>query len=90
MVVTVIARQVWRSELDDGKQGLLTEPKDEKALADALIRILRDPVLQRTMGEEGRIKARNYAWREVAKKVLDYYRELLERRRWPRPVQERS
>ena len=80
----------YRDLLEDGKQGLLTEPKDEKALADALIRILRDPVLQRTMGEEGRIKARNYAWREVAKKVLDYYRELLERRRWPRPVQERS
>jgi len=71
----------YRDLLDDGKQGLLAEPKNERALAEAIIRILGDPDLQRRMGEQGRIKACQYSWREVALRVLDYYQELLERRK---------
>jgi len=71
----------YRDLLDDGKEGLLTDPKNERALADALVRVLRDPALQRRMGASGRVKARRYAWSAVASQVLDYYQELLGQRK---------
>jgi phosphatidylinositol alpha-mannosyltransferase len=80
----------YRDLLDDEKQGLLAKPKNERALAEAIIRILRDPVLQRKLGEQGRIKASQYSWREVALQVLGFYQELLQRRKDPKPVTERT
>jgi phosphatidylinositol alpha-mannosyltransferase len=71
----------YRDLLEDGREGLLVERKNERALAKAIIRVLRDPGLQEKMGAEGRIKARQYSWREVAERVLDYYQELLGRRK---------
>jgi phosphatidylinositol alpha-mannosyltransferase len=69
----------YRELLEDGKQGILTEPKNERALAEAIIRILKDPAVQRSMAEEGQIRARQYSWRQVALQVLEFYEELLER-----------
>ena len=71
----------YRDLLADGKEGLLTEPKDERSLADAIIHILRDPDMQQAMGASGRVKAQQYSWRQVALRVLKYYEELLEKRR---------
>jgi phosphatidylinositol alpha-mannosyltransferase len=71
----------YRDLLDDGKQGLLAERKNERALAEAIVRILKDPALHHKMGKEGRIKARQYSWPEVASRVLDYYQELLAQRK---------
>jgi len=71
----------YRDLLEDGREGLLVERKNERALAKAITRVLRDPGLQEKMGAEGRIKARQYSWREVAERILDYYQVLLGRRR---------
>jgi len=71
----------YRSVLKDGEDGLLVQPKDERRLADALIRLLRDPALRGRMGRQGQAKAADYSWDKVAKQVLDYYRELLEEKR---------
>ncbi len=38
----------------DGETGLLTDPGDERALADALERLLKSPELRRTLGDAGR------------------------------------
>ncbi len=40
--------------IDDGKSGLLVPPSDPRALADAIIRLLRDPALRQQMGRAGR------------------------------------
>lgn len=53
--------------IPDGEAGLLVPPDDPKALARALIRLLRDPPLRRRMGEAGRRRARRHAWEEVAR-----------------------
>lgn len=37
----------------DGVTGLLVPPRDDHALADAIVTLLRDPVLRRRMGEAG-------------------------------------
>jgi phosphatidylinositol alpha-mannosyltransferase len=71
----------YRDLLEDGKEGFLAEPKDERSLASALIRILKEPATRREMGARGRVKAQRYSWRQVALQVLDYYEDLLARGR---------
>lgn len=71
----------YRDLLADGKEGFLTEPKNERALAEALVQILRNEGLQRAMGREGQAKARLYSWRQVTLRVLEFYEELLTRRK---------
>jgi phosphatidylinositol alpha-mannosyltransferase len=71
----------YRGVLDDGKEGLLVQPEDERHLADALIYLLEDPALRGRMGCQGQAKAADYSWPKVAQQVLDYYRELLEKKR---------
>jgi phosphatidylinositol alpha-mannosyltransferase len=71
----------YRGVLEDGQEGLLVQPEDERCLADALVRLLQDPALRERMGRQGQAKAADYSWRKVAQQVLDYYRELLERKR---------
>jgi glycosyltransferase involved in cell wall biosynthesis len=40
--------------IDDGKQGLLVPPHDESALAQAIVRLLRDPALRLSLGAAAR------------------------------------
>jgi phosphatidylinositol alpha-mannosyltransferase len=70
----------YRDLLEDGREGFLVEPKNERSLAEAIIRILKDPAMQQRMGAQGRAKASQYSWRQVALRVLDYYQELLNRK----------
>lgn len=51
----------------DGRTGFLVEVDDEAAMADRLVRLLRDPALAREMGLAGRQRARErYSWAFVA------------------------
>lgn len=43
----------------DGETGMLVPPEDERAMADALLKVLRDPVLAARLGEAGRARAAN-------------------------------
>jgi phosphatidylinositol alpha-mannosyltransferase len=70
----------YRDVLSDGEQGLLVEPKNSGALADAVSRLLSNPELRATMRRAGQDKARAYDWPRVATQVLDYYFEVLARR----------
>jgi glycosyltransferase involved in cell wall biosynthesis len=45
-----------RDLIAHGVHGLLVEPRDPNALADALVRLLRNPALRARMGEAGRIR----------------------------------
>ncbi len=71
----------YRGVLEDGKEGLLVQPEDARLLADALVRLLKDPALRERMGRQGQAKATGYSWDKVAQQVLGYYRELLEEKR---------
>ena len=71
----------YRGVLEDGEEGLLVQPEDERRLADALVGLLRDPALRERMGRQGQAKATDYSWDKVAQQVLDYYRELLEEKK---------
>jgi phosphatidylinositol alpha-1,6-mannosyltransferase len=49
--------------------GLLVDPRDYQAIADALIRLLRDAELRLRFGEAGRQRAREIAWPRIASRV---------------------
>lgn len=67
----------YHSVLQDGQEGLMVEPESERALADGIIRLLRDPALGREMGARGQRKAAGYDWPIIARQILDLYENLL-------------
>jgi glycosyltransferase involved in cell wall biosynthesis len=52
---------------------VLVEPADAAGLASALDRLLGDPVLRRRMADAGRLRADNYRWERLCRRVLDVY-----------------
>lgn len=70
----------YRDVVSDGVQALLVSPRDPNRLADALIRLLRDPGLRARFSENGRQTARQYDWPKVAAEILDFYTETIHRR----------
>ena len=68
--------------VEDGRTGLIVPPHDERALAEALVRLLRDPELGRRLGENGRRKLEGECSpRAVADRTLDVYRAAIAERR---------
>ncbi len=69
----------YSTVVSHGEDGLLAPPKDDDALADAIATLLRDPDLRATLAANGRLKAGEYRWERVAKRVMDYYITRLDR-----------
>jgi phosphatidylinositol alpha-mannosyltransferase len=64
-----------------GVEGLLVQPEDPQALADALVELLRDPERCRAMGACGRERSHFYSWDRVGQQVLSYYERLIYERK---------
>ena len=65
----------------DGETGLLVEPGDAEAFADALETYARDPGLRDEHGQAGLAFARTMDWDRINSVVLDVYEQVIERRR---------
>lgn len=67
-----------RSSLPEvvGDTGLLVDPDDPTALADAMRRILSDAGLRAHLRELGLARAATFTWRKTAETVLNVYRQV--------------
>jgi phosphatidyl-myo-inositol alpha-mannosyltransferase len=62
-----------------GEQALLVPPRDRKALAAALARVLADRELRARLGAAGEARAQEFSWERVTAKVDDYYGFVIRR-----------
>lgn len=67
----------YASVVTHGEEGLLVPPKDSTELAKAIITLLKDEPLRQKMGVKGRTTAEQYSWERIARRVCDYYLEVL-------------
>ena len=66
------------SEVIQNNCGIIVKPRDSQALAEAIIRLLKNPKLAKKMGENGRILVEEkYGWEKIAKKVVKIYEEVI-------------
>jgi glycosyltransferase involved in cell wall biosynthesis len=64
--------------VDDGRTGFLVPPRDEQALANALVRLLRDKILRHQLGANGKHKIDSECSPEaVAHKTIAVYRKAI-------------
>ncbi|MGA6993498.1 MAG: glycosyltransferase, partial [Candidatus Deferrimicrobiaceae bacterium] len=66
----------------DGETGLLVPLRRFEALADAMVRLLRDPGLRNNMGEKGRERAmEHFSEEQMVREMESLYDSLMERKR---------
>jgi phosphatidylinositol alpha-mannosyltransferase len=80
--VPVVASNIegYATVITHGLNGLLAPPRDSLALSMAICRLLEDEPLRRRLVEAGLQTSQQYAWPRIARRVVDYYQELLEER----------
>ena len=62
----------------DGKTGLLVEAGDADALAAALIQLLTNDALRRSMGDAARQRVEeNFTWEAIARSLLKVYQDAM-------------
>ncbi len=79
--VPIVASDIhgYKQVVQRNVQGLLVEPRNQRALAAALYALARDPELRHEMGEAGRATAPDYSWPRVTERIVDFYHEVRER-----------
>lgn len=67
-----------RPFVGDGRCAFMVAPNDYDGYAEAILRLLDDPALRRTMGAEGRNRVMNeFNWQREAQYLLALYAELM-------------
>jgi glycosyltransferase involved in cell wall biosynthesis len=66
----------------DGAAGVLVPPASSESLARSIVELLDAPERRQAMGTAGRQRVQNlFGWRRAGERVVDIYRELIDRRR---------
>jgi phosphatidylinositol alpha-mannosyltransferase len=68
----------YATVINNGVDGLLTTPRQSEELAEAISYLLENEAMRQRFIQAGLLKARDYAWPQVARCVMSYYLELLE------------
>ncbi len=62
-----------------GREALLVPPREPKAIAGAVARLLRDDEERQAMAAAGRLRAEEFSWPRVTAKVDDFYGVVIRR-----------
>ncbi len=75
----IVATNVWGNEdaVNDGENGLLVPARSPAEMADAIIRLLTDEPLRRSMAEAAVKESKQYDWNVIASQYIDAYKNLL-------------
>ena len=60
-----------------GDAGILVDPKNSQAIADAVCRLQSDPIYYQELREKGLKRIQAFTWENVAEKTLELYESLL-------------
>jgi glycosyltransferase involved in cell wall biosynthesis len=80
MHVPVVASRIGglKESVLDGQTGILVPPRDELALAEAIIRLLTDNSLRERLGTQGRKRVElQFDWQQTLDSMLRIYRDVL-------------
>lgn len=81
-VPVVAARATGATTLvKDGETGVLVEPGNIAAFADAIQRYVEDPALRRAHGAAGEARSKTFDWDAINRSVADTYLRLIEKKR---------
>ena len=72
--------QAYANVITHGKHGLLVEPDNECDMVQALVTVLSNASMGRSMAECGKLKAAEYSWPKVSSQLVDFYVEVCERK----------
>ena len=68
----------WRTFLDGGQAGLMVDPLDPSAIAEAIEWLLTHPTEAEAMGQHGReLVLQRYSWEREAEKLVAFYEKVL-------------
>ncbi|NQE52738.1 Trehalose synthase, partial [ANME-1 cluster archaeon GoMg3.2] len=73
--------------VDDGLTGFIVPPKNPEALADAIIKLLKDEKLRKKMGENAYKKLKtDLSWDKIAEETIEVYKKAINeyKNRWRR------
>ena len=62
-----------------GESGLLTPPRDERALAGALVGLLDDPARARSLGQEALRRSQQFSRSGMVERMADLYEDVAAR-----------
>jgi phosphatidylinositol alpha-mannosyltransferase len=80
----------YRHVVTDGREGLLVPPRKTRELADALRTLDENREMRVKIGQQGLATAANYNWQIVAGRIIDYYRDTIERHKAGKAVNEQN
>lgn len=64
--------------VENGKTGFIVPSKDSNALAEAIIKLLKDDKLRKEMGENAHRKMKNeLSWDKIAERTVEVYKEAI-------------
>lgn len=79
---TVVASDIpgYRSVVIPDQNAVVFPPRDVAALADTLVRLVDQPERRAVLGQQGRLRALEFAWPRVTQQIESVYREVAAKR----------
>jgi len=77
LIVHVATANRGYRDLLSQDEAFLVPPNNHDAFAKAILNLLEDEKLRKTMGLKGRAKALRYSWDNIVRDIADYYEEIV-------------